>query len=179
MFVRKNAFVKLGLWYEYNIYGNEDRTLDVIIEKSICNDRVFKDNYRYFHLFHNHNKLENNQNLEINIIIRKFFYNCYNSSRKIINNLHIDCNHSSSSVWNSFYVNSSKGDLCKYIKKSKINVLIIGNDFDINFTIFKKGFDNFIQKLKNKGFVIICIDTVLELFYNFKITNYPDIIVYF
>ena len=60
-------------------------------------------------------------------------------------------------------MNSSKGDLCKYIKKSNKR-LIIGNDFDINF---KKGFDNFIQKLKIKFNYLY--DTVLNCFIILKL----------
>ena len=49
---------KIRLWYEYNKMKTEHwmsllKKVFVMIE--------FKDNYRYFHLFHNHNKLENNK----------------------------------------------------------------------------------------------------------------------
>jgi len=118
LIVDKEEFIKLGMWYEYNYYGNEDRTMDVILEKLIKINKCYRDNsITYIHLWHPHNKDNIMDKIKENSEFRRKVFGCGGHNNKI--NIHGDCSHNDQLIWYDIYKNQNKGNLYKYKNENK------------------------------------------------------------
>lgn len=109
LIVNREIFEKMGIWYEFNCYGNEDRALDVIIENYYENKKYI-DNFTYIHLWHpSGNSIQHNKKIK-NDLFRKIMFGCIGLKTDTI--IHQNCKHITK--WTSHYQKQIKGDLNKY-----------------------------------------------------------------
>ena len=94
----------MGLWYEFNYYGNEDRALDVIIEY-YYKDKSYKDNSQYLHLWHPKNiNINNNILYKYNSLFLKKKFGCFVSKNR--KHMHDKCKHNNK--WFIIYKNQKR-----------------------------------------------------------------------
>jgi len=104
----RSIFEKMGLWFEINGYGGEDRILDVITENYYKTKKIRED-VVYVHLWHPiapHRAID-----ERLTFVEKYFGCKWTPNSKTI---HEHCRHKGSAVWEKLYKQQKKGDLNKY-----------------------------------------------------------------
>lgn len=103
-------FEKMGMWFEVNGYGGEDRILDVIIE-NYYNTKKLRENKIYIHLWHPVTSSFCTRE-------RLKFVEDYFGCRWVPNSktIHEECKHKSCKFWEKIYKEQNKADLNKYYK---------------------------------------------------------------
>jgi len=157
----------IGGFEEYNCYGNEDRALDVTIEKIITNKKIYYASYIYIHLNHTKlfpkllaNKIINNRNHLTKYYGCKYFPN--------LNKIHQHCNHSSkNNIKELITIKKNKiGNIGLYYKYTNIPFNGISLKVLINYNKKKPTINNLYNKLKNNYKYI-----VTKINFNYKDTN--------
>ena len=109
--VNRLLFEKMGLWFEINGYGGEDRILDVILEHTF-KEKTLRETSNYIHLWHPESPSIKNIAQRLNFVNR--FFGCkWTPNSK---SMHQFCSHKSRDVWGILYKTQKKGDLNKYNK---------------------------------------------------------------
>ena len=109
--VNRLIFEKMGLWFEINGYGGEDRILDVILEHTF-KEKTLRETSNYIHLWHPESPSIKNIAQRLNFVNR--FFGCkWTPNSK---SMHQYCRHKSRDVWGILYKTQKKGDLNKYNK---------------------------------------------------------------
>lgn len=89
-------FIEIGGFEEYSCYGNEDRALDVVIERLIDIEKVYCDDKEYIHLYHppaNFPKIRNKMRKNSEHLLKT--YGCSYNKDVRGNNPHLKCSHAS------------------------------------------------------------------------------------